>query len=75
MYQKVNKSAERLLFLIRSLKEKQLELSVELAKTEDTLQPFLLSFESKNQKLIAISVGCFQKLIAHNAIATVLGYN
>jgi hypothetical protein len=71
-----NKAAERLLFLIRSLKETQpaAELGIELSKTSDTLQPFLLSFETKLPKLVAISVGCVQKLISHNAIPIVSLY-
>ncbi|KAI8899774.1 hypothetical protein BC833DRAFT_656820 [Globomyces pollinis-pini] len=67
----IKEAAERLLFLLKSIKEKSTvpdAVSIELSKTEDTLTPFLLSFATKNQKLISISVGCFQKLISFNAI-------
>ncbi|KAJ3325884.1 hypothetical protein HDV06_002269 [Boothiomyces sp. JEL0866] len=64
----IKDAAERLLYLIRTYKEGNLNPDLELSKTEETLTPLLLSFDTKNPKLITISVGCFQKLISHNAI-------
>lgn len=45
--------------------------NTELASNSDSLQPFIMSFETKNPKLISIAVGCFQKLISHQAVAPV----
>lgn len=41
----------------------------EIAASEDVLQPLLLSFESKNARLVAISLNCLQKMILAKAVA------
>ncbi|KAH6597282.1 hypothetical protein BASA50_004633 [Batrachochytrium salamandrivorans] len=72
----IKEAAERLLYLLRSLKEKQAmlppgaldTLTSDLAMTDDTVRPFIMSCETKNPKLIPISINCLQKLISHHAI-------
>ncbi|RKO89545.1 hypothetical protein BDK51DRAFT_53268 [Blyttiomyces helicus] len=71
-------AAERLLYIIRALKERPAPaggvdiVATELAKTDDVLRPFIMSCDTKNQKLVPIAVGCLQKLISHHAIPEVL---
>ncbi|KAJ3413434.1 hypothetical protein HDV05_008075, partial [Chytridiales sp. JEL 0842] len=43
-------------------------LTLELAKTDDVLTPFLLACESKNPKLVSIAISCINRLVNHQAI-------
>jgi hypothetical protein len=49
--------------------------SIELAKTEDALRPFVLACETKQVKLVTIAIGCIQKLISFHAIPEVIYAN
>ena len=39
-----------------------------IARSDDVIQPFILGCETKNPKLILISITCIQKLISHDAV-------
>ncbi|KAK5671263.1 Endocytosis and vacuole integrity protein [Batrachochytrium dendrobatidis] len=72
----IKEAAERLLYLLRSLKDRQAALppgapdtlTADLANTDDTVKPFIMSCDTKNPKLIPIAISCLQKLISHHAV-------
>nr|KAJ3419938.1 hypothetical protein HK105_006316 [Polyrhizophydium stewartii] len=72
----IKEAAERLLFVLRSLKDKQASLppgspgtlADELAKSDDIVRPFIMSCDTKNPKLISVAISCLQKLISHHAV-------
>ncbi|KAI9139595.1 hypothetical protein BKA69DRAFT_1116837 [Paraphysoderma sedebokerense] len=65
----IKDSSERLIAILRSGKDKSItELCSDLAKSEETLRPFLLACETKQPKLITMAIGCLQKLISQHAI-------
>lgn len=63
----IKEAAERSVKILKTLKPGA-DISQELAKNADFLRPFLLACETKNVKLIKISIGCLQKLISHHAV-------
>ncbi|KAI8613010.1 hypothetical protein BC830DRAFT_514901 [Chytriomyces sp. MP71] len=68
----VKDAAELLLALVKTLKPPapggQDLAAGELARSSDTVRPFLLACDSKNPKLVPIAVGCLQRLTLHRAI-------
>ncbi|KAI8636873.1 hypothetical protein BD408DRAFT_396694 [Parasitella parasitica] len=65
----IKEAAERLSVILRSFKERPgYSIANELSKTEDALRPFVLACETKQVKLVAIAIGCIQKLISFHAI-------
>ncbi|KAJ3064875.1 hypothetical protein HDU98_011758 [Podochytrium sp. JEL0797] len=68
----VKEAAELLLALVKSINPSTASrtdaFARELAKTSDTVRPFLLACESKNPKLVPIAISCLQRLTLHQAI-------
>ncbi|KAJ3140096.1 hypothetical protein HK100_010473 [Physocladia obscura] len=79
----VKDAAELLLALIKSLKPPSSSstivspatsasdsIAIELAKTADSVRPFILACDSKsnNAKMSAIAIGCLQRLTMHHAV-------
>ncbi|CAG8689000.1 12458_t:CDS:2, partial [Gigaspora rosea] len=65
----IQKAAEKSIIVVRSLIEQpDINASKELSKDTDFLFPFTLACETKNLKLITISIGCLHKLILHRAV-------
>ncbi|KAL6072015.1 Endocytosis and vacuole integrity protein [Balamuthia mandrillaris] len=67
----IKEAAERGILKLKTLGEKGADEEPELVNksADDVLRPFLLACETNNTKLIALSVGAFQKLISHSAIS------
>jgi hypothetical protein len=42
-----------------------------LSQNQDVLKPFLLACDTKNAKLVTISMGCLRELISHRAMPEV----
>ncbi|KAI8847722.1 hypothetical protein BC829DRAFT_395746 [Chytridium lagenaria] len=70
----VKEAADRLLLLLKNLKDKSSTDAVanELAKLDETARPFILGLESKNTKLVSMSVSTIQRLIMNHAIPETL---
>jgi len=45
--------------------------SLVLSQNQDVLKPFLLACDTKNVKLVTISMGCLRELISHRAMPEV----
>jgi hypothetical protein len=79
------KATERLIYILRALKERPSTPGVdivaqgiprsnslsELAKSDESIKPFVLSLATKNVKLVPIAIGCLQKMISHHAVPDV----
>ncbi|KAF0554404.1 endosomal peripheral membrane protein [Gigaspora margarita] len=65
----IKEAAEKSIIVVRSLIEQpDINVSKDLSKHTDFLFPFTLACETKNLKLITISIGCLHKLILHRAV-------
>ncbi|KAL7746319.1 Endocytosis and vacuole integrity protein [Sorochytrium milnesiophthora] len=68
-YPDIKEAAERLITLVRQSKDKSnAEVCEDLARSEDTLRPFVLALETKTTRLISSAMGCLQRLILHHAL-------
>ncbi|KAL5256952.1 hypothetical protein ACHWQZ_G012027 [Mnemiopsis leidyi] len=65
----VKDAAERAILKLRSLSAaNDKHINEVIARSDDVIQPFILGCETKNPKLILISITCIQKLISHDAV-------
>ena len=73
------KAAERAIIKLRSIEEQYTEEDnpeylLAVQKSEEILRPFLLAItlDSKNNKIVPVSVSCIQKLISRQAVSVVM---
>ncbi|KAF9973368.1 hypothetical protein BGZ73_003400 [Actinomortierella ambigua] len=65
----IKEAAERVIALLRHPGQGgATNLATVLSQTQDVLKPFLLACETKNVKLVTISIGCLRELISHRAM-------
>ncbi|KAF8935296.1 hypothetical protein BGZ58_005100 [Dissophora ornata] len=68
-YPNIKEAAEAVIALSRNPEQIQgSNLATVLSRNQDVLKPFLLACETKNVKLVGISVGCLRELISHRAM-------
>eukprot|EP01132_Coremiostelium_polycephalum_P000509 gene509-641_t len=68
----IKEASERGILKLKYLEEQSTttdKSAQSLAKSEDVLKPFLLSCETKNQKMISVAIGSILKLISHSAVS------
>jgi hypothetical protein len=74
-YPLIKDAADRGIRQLRSIQEKSGEDNVSQSKlvraTEEIAKPFLVACESKNTKLIVISLSSLQQLLLHSAVPVV----
>ncbi|KAF8982915.1 hypothetical protein BGZ46_000388 [Entomortierella lignicola] len=63
----IKEAAERVIALLRHPGQGS-NLSNVLSQNQDVLKPFLLACDTKNVKLVTISMGCLRELISHHAM-------
>ncbi|KYR02000.1 hypothetical protein DLAC_00793 [Tieghemostelium lacteum] len=71
-FPQIKDASERGILKLKYLEEQSTtgdKLIQSLSKSEDVLKPFLMACDTKNQKLIGISIGSILKLISHSAIS------
>ncbi|KAF9162591.1 hypothetical protein DFQ26_003405 [Actinomortierella ambigua] len=65
----IKEAAERVIALLRHPGQGgATNLAAVLSQNQDVLKPFLLACETKNVKLVTISIGCLRELISHRAM-------
>ncbi|KAF9358527.1 hypothetical protein BGX26_001534 [Mortierella sp. AD094] len=65
----IKEAAERVIALLRHPGQGQgSNLNNVLSQNQDVLKPFLLACDTKNVKLVTISMGCLRELISHHAM-------
>ncbi|KAF9917169.1 hypothetical protein BX616_001738 [Lobosporangium transversale] len=65
----IKEAAERVIALLRHPGQGQgISLTTVLSQNQDVLKPFLLACDTKNVKLVTISMGCLRELISHHAM-------
>ncbi|KAF9581340.1 hypothetical protein BGW38_001685 [Lunasporangiospora selenospora] len=65
----IKEAAERVIALLRHPGQGPgSNLSSILSQNQDVLKPFLLACDTKNVKLVTISMGCLRELISHHAM-------
>ncbi|GJJ78482.1 hypothetical protein EMPS_10841 [Entomortierella parvispora] len=65
----IKEAAERVIALLRHPGQGQgVNLASILSQNQDVLKPFLLACDTKNVKLVTISMGCLRELISHRAM-------
>ncbi|KAI8363679.1 hypothetical protein B0O80DRAFT_492803 [Mortierella sp. GBAus27b] len=65
----IKEAAERVIALLRHPSQGQgPTLANVLSQNQDVLRPFLLACDTKNVKLVTISMGCLRELISHRAM-------
>ncbi|KAG0338258.1 hypothetical protein BG004_007294 [Podila humilis] len=67
-YPEIKEAAERVIALLRHPGQGPGNLANVLSQNQDVLKPFLLACDTKNVKLVTISMGCLRELISHKAI-------
>ncbi|KAG0336922.1 hypothetical protein BG000_006015 [Podila horticola] len=63
----IKEAAERVIALLRHPGQGS-NLANVLSQNQDVLKPFLLACDTKNVKLVTISMGCLRELISHRAM-------
>ncbi|KAF9155979.1 hypothetical protein BG015_007775 [Linnemannia schmuckeri] len=67
-YPEIKEAAERVIALLRHPGQGPSNLAAVLSQNQDVLKPFLLACDTKNVKLVTISIGCLRELISHKAM-------
>ncbi|KAK3844406.1 MAG: hypothetical protein J3R72DRAFT_382422 [Linnemannia gamsii] len=67
-YPEIKEAAERVIALLRHPGQGPSNLAAVLSQNQDVLKPFLLACDTKNVKLVTISIGCLRELISHRAM-------
>ncbi|EFA78841.1 hypothetical protein PPL_08306 [Heterostelium album PN500] len=68
----IKEASERGILKLKYIEEQSTSIEtliVALSKSEDVLKPFLMSCDTKNQKMVSIAIGSILKLISQSAVS------